>query len=97
MAMQRGLPPEIEPDDREGFGSSATSETGDEDELTAHGPDGDGNVSAVGADAEGLVPGPEGADDDDYDESDETDDFWTHVRLLRLNLDSPLSSSSARR
>jgi hypothetical protein len=83
---ETGLPPEIRPDDMDGLGSSAVSETGDEDELTAHGPDGDGNILAVGADAEGLLPIADDVDDEDYDESDETDDFWTKVRLLRLDV-----------
>lgn len=79
----RGGPLELYLDERQGVQTGASREVGDEDELAAHGPDGDGSLLLAGGDGETLVPddGDRGRDDD-TDENDDTDDFWMSRSVL---------------
>ena len=73
----RGGPLELYVDER-GVQTGASLEVGDEDELTAHGPGGDGSIHLAGGDGETLIAPRRDAEDDAYDleEWDDTDDFW---------------------
>jgi hypothetical protein len=49
-----GLPPEVAPDDERGTEPIAVRDVGDADEVSAHGPEGDGDLDSEGADGQGL-------------------------------------------
>ncbi|HET6283184.1 MAG TPA: hypothetical protein VFH73_19660 [Polyangia bacterium] len=62
-----GLPPEVTPDDERGTEPVAVRDVGDADELSAHGPEGDGDLDTQGADGQGLPT--------DQDEATELEDI----------------------
>jgi hypothetical protein len=53
-AGELGLPPEVAPDDERGTEPIAVRDVGDADEMSAHGPEGDGDLDSESADGQGL-------------------------------------------
>jgi hypothetical protein len=47
-------PVEVAPDDERGTEPIAVRDVGDADEMSAHGPEGDGDLDSQGADGQGL-------------------------------------------
>jgi hypothetical protein len=66
-ADEIGLLPEVAPDDERGTEPIAVRDVGDTDELSAHGPEGDGDLDGQGADSQGLPT--------NEDESTDVDDL----------------------
>jgi hypothetical protein len=55
MDEDDGLPPEVALDEEAGLEPKAMREVGDADEVSAHGPNGDGAVATGAPDGQGLA------------------------------------------
>jgi hypothetical protein len=65
-ADEVGLLPEVAPDDERGTEPIAVRDVGDADEMSAHGPEGDGDLDSQGGDGQGLpASGDKGTDLDE--------------------------------